>query len=44
MKQTNPLLPAFADEFPFLLISQASLDALNTRLAEPVPMNRFRPK
>lgn len=33
----------FADGFPLLLISQASLDDLNTRLAQPVPMNRFRP-
>lgn len=33
----------FADGFPFLLISQASLDALNARLAVPVPMLRFRP-
>ncbi len=33
----------FADGFPLLLISQASLDELNQRLPEPVPMNRFRP-
>ena len=33
----------FADGFPFLLISQASLDDLNARLEEPVPMQRFRP-
>jgi len=33
----------FADAFPLLLISQASLDDLNTRLETPVPMNRFRP-
>lgn len=33
----------FADGFPLLLISQASLDELNSRLPEPVPMNRFRP-
>lgn len=33
----------FADGFPLLLISQASLDHLNERLAEPVPMLRFRP-
>jgi uncharacterized protein YcbX len=36
-------LVSFADAFPFLLISRASLDDLNSRLAEPVPMNRFRP-
>jgi len=34
---------SFADGFPFLLISQASLDALNARLARPVSMSRFRP-
>ena len=33
----------FADGFPFLLISQASLDDLNRRLAHPVAMLRFRP-
>jgi uncharacterized protein YcbX len=34
---------SFADAYPFLLIGQASLDELNSRLAQPVPMNRFRP-
>ena len=34
---------AFADGFPILLISKASLDDLNSRLQQPVPMNRFRP-
>ena len=33
----------FADGFPFLLISKASLDDLNGRLEQPVPMLRFRP-
>ncbi len=33
----------FADGFPFLLISEASLEGLNARLDVPVPMNRFRP-
>jgi uncharacterized protein YcbX len=33
----------FADGFPFLLISQASLDDLNGRLDAPVDMRRFRP-
>ncbi len=32
-----------ADGFPFLLISQESLDNLNSRMAAPLPMNRFRP-
>ncbi len=34
---------SFADAFPFLVISQASLDDLNARLPQPLPMNRFRP-
>jgi uncharacterized protein YcbX len=34
---------SFADGFPLLLISQASLDGLNARLAQPVSMLRFRP-
>ncbi|MGO8971462.1 MAG: MOSC domain-containing protein [Myxococcaceae bacterium] len=34
---------AFADGFPLLVLSGASLRALNARLLEPVPMNRFRP-
>lgn len=34
---------SFADAFPFLIIGQASLDDLNNRLKEKLPMNRFRP-
>ena len=34
---------SFADGYPFLLIGQASLDGLNSRLEQPLPMNRFRP-
>lgn len=34
---------SFADGFPLLAISQAALDALNARLAAPLPMLRFRP-
>lgn len=34
---------SFADAYPLLVIGQASLDALNARLASPVPMERFRP-
>ncbi|KAK7260550.1 hypothetical protein RIF29_26694 [Crotalaria pallida] len=33
----------FSDGYPFLLISQESLDALNQLLKEPLPINRFRP-
>ena len=34
---------SFADGYPLLLISQAALDNLNTRLPHPVTMQRFRP-
>ena len=34
---------SFADGYPLLLIGQASLDDLNTKLPSPIPMNRFRP-
>jgi len=34
---------AFSDGFPILLISQPSLDDLNSRLDSPVTMRRFRP-
>lgn len=34
---------SLADAFPLLLISQAALDQLNAKLANPVPMLRFRP-
>jgi uncharacterized protein YcbX len=44
---TQPTETGFADGYPMLLISEASLDALNERLAakgeKPVPMSRFRP-
>ena len=34
---------SFTDGYPFLVLSQASLDDLNGRLASPLPMDRFRP-
>lgn len=34
---------SFADGYPLLVCSEASLDDLNTHLAAPVPMTRFRP-
>ena len=50
VRQTDPAYSAafagqvgFADGYPMLLITQASLDDLNRRLAMPLPMNRFRP-
>jgi len=34
---------SLADGYPFLIIGQSSLDDLNGRLRDPLPMNRFRP-
>jgi uncharacterized protein YcbX len=34
---------SFADSFPFLIISEASLQDLNNRMSFPLPMDRFRP-
>jgi uncharacterized protein YcbX len=33
----------FSDGFPILVLSQASLDDLNSRLPSPLPVDRFRP-
>lgn len=33
----------FSDAFPFLVLSEGSLEDLNSRLPQPLPMNRFRP-
>jgi len=38
-----PAFSEFSDGFAILVISEASLADLNTRLATPLPMNRFRP-
>ncbi len=38
-----PMNVSFADAYPYLLLGENSLSDLNNRLAEPVPMNRFRP-
>ena len=36
-------ITSFSDAFPLLVIGQSSLDDLNSRLTEPLPINRFRP-
>ncbi|KAK9937246.1 hypothetical protein M0R45_014049 [Rubus argutus] len=49
--ETRPVEPEYAlghqtmfsDMYPYMLLSQGSLDALNELLKEPVPVNRFRP-
>ena len=33
----------FSDGYPLMMIGQASLDDLNSRLKQPLPMDRFRP-
>jgi uncharacterized protein YcbX len=39
----NKEITSLSDGYPFLIIGQSSLDDLNGRLAEPLPINRFRP-
>lgn len=39
----NEEVTNFSDGYPLTMIGQASLDDLNSRLLEPLPMNRFRP-
>lgn len=39
----NDDVVSFADGYPLMLLSEASLADLNSRLDEPLPMNRFRP-
>ena len=39
----NNDIVSFADGYPFMILSEASLADLNSRLANPLPMNRFRP-
>lgn len=34
---------SFADGYPYLIVGQASLDDLNSRMESPIPMHRFRP-
>jgi len=36
-------ITSFADGYPVLMIGQSSLNDLNSRMKEPLPMNRFRP-
>lgn len=36
-------ITSLSDGFPYLVLSQATLDDLNARLELPVPMDRFRP-
>lgn len=39
----NKEITSFSDGYPFLLIGQSSLDDLNSKLQQPLPINRFRP-
>ncbi|CAL8990907.1 unnamed protein product [Prunus brigantina] len=49
--ETRPVEPEYArghkimfsDMYPYMLLSQGSMDALNNVLKEPIPVNRFRP-
>jgi uncharacterized protein len=39
----NNEVTSFSDGYPILIIGQTSLDHLNEKLDEPIPMDRFRP-
>jgi len=39
----NDDITSFSDAYPVLVIAKESLQDLNNRLGEPLPMNRFRP-
>lgn len=39
----NQEIVSFADAMPYLIIGQSSLNDLNGKLVEPLPMDRFRP-
>ena len=39
----NNEITSLSDGYPLLMIGQASLDDVNSRMAVPLPMNRFRP-
>jgi uncharacterized protein YcbX len=41
--QVNHEHVSLADAYPFLIIGEQSLADLNSRMKEPLPMNRFRP-
>lgn len=36
-------ITSFSDAYPFLLIGQSSLDDINSRIPDSLPINRFRP-
>jgi uncharacterized protein YcbX len=40
---SNQEITNLSDGYPFLIIGQSSLDDLNARLQQPLPVNRFRP-
>ena len=41
--QDHEISYSFADGFPYLITNQSSLDELNKKLTQALPMNRFRP-
>jgi uncharacterized protein YcbX len=42
-KYASDKITSLSDGYPFMMIGQASLDDLNSRLADRLPINRFRP-
>lgn len=42
-KYAQNKITSFSDAYPFMMVGQSSLDDLNGRLADQIPVNRFRP-
>jgi len=42
-KYAKGKITSFSDAYPFMMVGQSSLDDLNSRLADQLPVNRFRP-
>lgn len=42
-KYATGKITSFSDAYPFMMLGQSSLDDLNSRLTDKIPVNRFRP-
>jgi len=42
-KYAKGKITSFSDAYPFMMVGQSSLDDLNSRLVDQLPVNRFRP-
>jgi len=42
-KYAKDKITSFSDAYPFMMVGQSSIDDLNGRLVDQIPINRFRP-